>query len=290
VPDRAHAEAGRETPETDSPRDGAAAPAFGAPLSPRAVLALQRAAGNAAVTRLLQRQPWEPEADPGIRLLDYPNLFSGNEAEELQAKPGNDAPATPAQRQAAETASNITLRDGDTPWTRFDLIDLGAAMGALGGELPVVSGVVFQRFTTEAAKTAVLGGSSAAAAAQTFVRSPTDRIIAIWNQAFDHPTSSGGVRFTGKTVHGVNQGVYCLVHEVGHLIEIPRQAMIERYKPVEAADKAKNGEVSTQPQAKNADVRERFAEAYARFKVDSADLKTGHPGIHAFFTAGSHMR
>ena len=49
------------------------------------------------------------------------------------------------------------------------------------------------------------------------------------------------------------------------------------------------GDVSTQPQAKNTDVRERFAEAYARFKVNSDDLKTEHPGIHAFFAAGKHL-
>ena len=252
----------------------------------RAVMVLQRAGGNAAIARLaLQRRPTTTflpdEAEPAFGF--------GDQAEELQSKTSNDSPATAAARTALESANTITLRDGDVAWSRFDVIDLGSALlRVVPAERRFLDNTVFQRFSTEAEKTRVLGGSSAAASAQTFVNG-TNKTIAIWSIAFDHPRQEGNARFTGKTVHGVSQGVYAIAHEIGHLIEIPSPQMIAGYTPVEKADRTAKGDVSTQPQAKNADVRERFAEAYARFKVNADDLKTEHPGIHAFFAAGRHL-
>jgi hypothetical protein len=65
-----------------------------------------------------------------------------------------------------------------------------------------------------------------------------------------------------------------------------------RWKPIYDRLKKNDIKISSEPKGNPAkfDADEVLAEAFARFRIDSAGLKSADAGAHGFFSAGSHLK
>jgi hypothetical protein len=222
---------------------------------------LQRAAGNAAVARLLQRD---------VTAEWYEGGLLGGEAVELGVKDDIVSKFT------------VTIRG---PWSDPDLADLQAALALLtAAELKWVSGTDFVRVGSIAGRpdddalTEVVGdGSSKKVQCADFL--------------FGREAGKSG----GRTAHGVALGTHGIVHECGHVIHYHDDlytAVAGRWKPIYDRLKKSDTKVSTEPKGNpaNFNADEVLAEAFARFHTDASGLKTIDAGTHAFFSGGSHLK
>jgi hypothetical protein len=226
-----------------------------------AVERLQQTAGNAAVSRLLQRDETAEWFEGG--------LFGG-EASELGLKDN------------IISAFSIMIRG---PWSDPDLTDLKAALALLNAdELKWVSGTEFVRVSSIPARpdddalTEVTGdGSSKKVQCADFL--------------FGREAGKSG----GRTAHGVALGTYGITHECGHVIhyhDALYTVVAARWKPIYDRLKKNGIKISSEPKGNpaNYNADEVLAEAFARFRTDSAGLKAADAGAHGFFSAGSHLK
>ena len=99
----------------------------------------------------------------------------------------------------------------------------------------------------------------------------------------------------GRTAHGVQLGAYGITHECGHVIHYHDElyeSVAARWKPIYERLKKNDITISSEPKGNpakyNAD--ELLAEGFARFRTDSAGLKSADAGAHGFFNGGSHLK
>ncbi|HEY8193316.1 MAG TPA: hypothetical protein VIF36_05265 [Gaiellaceae bacterium] len=222
-----------------------------------AVERLQQTAGNAAVSRLLQRD-------------ETAEWFYSGDVVEL------------ALKDDITSKFSVSIRG---PWSDPDLADLQAALALLtSGELKWVSGTEFVRVGSIAGRpdddalTEVVGdGSSKKVQCADFL--------------FGREAGKSG----GRTAHGVALGTHGIVHECGHVIHFHDDlyaVVAARWKPIYDRLKKNDVKVSSEPKGNpakfNAD--ELLAEAFARFHTDAAGLKAADAGAHGFFSGGSHLK
>ena len=222
------------------------------------VLEVARHAGNAAVARLLQRDEAEwvsPWASDVVEL---------------------------GLRDEISSSFSVSIRG---PWSDPDLTDLKAALALLSAaELKWVSGTEFVRVGSipgrpdDDALTEVTGdGSSKKVQCADFL--------------FGREAGKSG----GRTAHGVALGTYGITHECGHVIHYQDDlytVVAARWKPIYDRLKKNDIKISSEPKGNPAkfDADEVLAEAFARFRIDSAGLKSADAGAHGFFSAGSHLK
>jgi hypothetical protein len=222
------------------------------------ILEVARHAGNAAVARLLQRDeaewvsPWASDAvELGLK-DDITSSFS------------------------------VSIRG---PWSDPDLTDLKTALGLLGaGELKWVKGTEFVRVGSIAGRpdddalTEVVGDGSS-------------KKVQCADYLFGREAGKSG----GRKAHGVQLGAYGITHECGHVMHFHDElyeAVAARWKPIYDRLKKNDIKISSEPKGNpakyNAD--ELLAEGFARFRCDSAGLKSADAGAHGFYSGGGHLK
>jgi hypothetical protein len=221
------------------------------------ILEVARHAGNAAVARLLQRDDaeWVSPASDVVELGLKDDITS---------------------------SFSVSVRGS---WSDPDLTDLKTALGLLSaGELKWVKGTEFVRVGSIAARpdddalTEVVGDGSS-------------KKVQCADLLFGREAGKSG----GRTAHGVQLGAYGITHECGHVIHYHDElyeSVVARWKPIYDRLKKNDIKISSEPKGNpakyNAD--ELLAEGFARFRTDSAGLKSADAGAHGFFSGGSHLK
>jgi hypothetical protein len=216
------------------------------------VLALQRRAGNAATQAWLAR-------------------FESGETVELAAM-------DPAKKSALETKYGVTVTG---PWSADDFADLEAGLGKLkAAEAKRINGWELKRVS----KIGTDGTSGLT------TMNGTNNNVQFADSAFDHGSTSGGVKATPLMVNGVKQGVHVVLHEVGHVVLYTNSTTTPEDTWKANVSKWITQDISTQPNGKkDRPYDELYPEAFACFHTGPDTLKADAPKAHAWFAAGSYM-
>lgn len=240
--------------EAAAPEPARLQPGIAEPAHAR-LLEVARHAGNAAVARLLQRDETEwvsPWAGEAIEL---------GLKDEIQSK------------------YSLKIRG---PWSDPDLEDLKKA-------LEVLSGTEQERVkSVEVIRVDSIAGDPGADA---LTKLHDDGTITI--HCADYLFGREAGKSGGRTVYGHQLGAYGITHEFGHAIHFPNyDAVAKPWQPIYDRLKKNGTKISSEPKgdpSKHPDF-ELLAEGFARFRTDSAGLKSADAGTHAFFSGGSHLK
>jgi hypothetical protein len=224
--------------------------------SPPAFLELARHAGNAAVARLLQRDETAEWVDPWA-----------SEFVELGLK------------DEIQTKYSVKIRG---PWSDPDLEDLKKALELLSGtEQERVKNVEMIR----------VASIPRDPGADALTKQHDDGTITIQCADFLFGREAG--KSGGRTVYGHQLGAYGITHEFGHAIHFPNyDAVAKPWQPIYERLKKSGTKISSEPKgdpSQHPDY-ELLAEGFARFRIDPEGLKKADAGVHAFYSAGGHLK
>ena len=253
-------------------------------------------AGDDVVDRVAGGQAEAVGAELRRALANIP----ASTAPSQQAQPAPAAPAESAAdrqtREAIQQQFGVTILPGDKGWSGEDLVDLRQALGMLSaGERAFVTGFSLFRFSTKEARNTRFGNTittdhSALTELSNDVP-PTLARISIFDEGFGRArVLESGTKASKVTAHGgVNMAVYVLLHEFGHAIESSgrfRAAIMTAFGRLltRASEPITSG-----PQSKGTDVREKYCEGFARFHTDRDGLRERSAAIVNFFASGQHL-